>query len=515
VRPSARRLAPAIGGTVAFLALGVGPTATAAEAPLPLPPAPVRLVVPDVPAFDAALTGSFRRALTGAPAEGDPLTAAWRRTPVGTKLEAQWALLAQDLPWTWTEILRTKPRSLGLALLSAGELEAVLVLDTALAALPLDPPGGTTKSHAGTPYTVVARGARDGRLDDRRLGLAWARRGTHLVLATSERALLLVLDEAAASRGVAAFLPGLASLALDTDALSRDPYFRREFLFEEGERGRVLAALRAEGGSFVEVREGAGAPGGPAFLFEAPNAAAAGWETDGARLFTALRTGLLEAIPEPAARPVPPLLALPEPRAAALDRYLVDLRKPARGPEAKWEEGELAALRSLVAKQSGDGWGFAVLAGGERALALPWPAAEQAELERSLRKTLERRAGPTSVTTAGDVREIRVGPGLVALALRRAGDFVWIGSSSRALSGLGTPRPAAPTVRWARVDLGAARAESDRWARAEGPAAPERVRPFSDRVLGLLGWIPGTRSIAVERLRTETGWSERVVFGTQ
>jgi hypothetical protein len=34
-------------------------------------------------------------------------------------------------------------------------------------------------------------------------------------------------------------------------------------------------------------------------------------------------------------------------------------------------------------------------------------------------------------------------------------------------------------------------------------------------VLGLLGWIPGTRSVAVERRRTETGWSERVVFGTQ
>jgi hypothetical protein len=514
VRASARRLARAL--PVALLASGVGPAVTAAEAPLPLPPAPVRLVIPDVPAFDAALEGSFRRALTGAPAEGDPLAAAWRRTPVGTKLEAQWSLLARDLPWTWSEILKTRPRSLGLALLSVGELEAVLVLDTAVAALPFDPRGGTTKSHAGSPYTVVARGAGDGRLDDRRLGLAWARRGTHLVLATSERALLLALDEAGASRGVVAFLPGLASLELDTDALARDLYFRREFLFDAGGRGRVLAALRNEGGSLVEVREGTGAPGGPAFLFEAPHAAAAGWETEGAGLFPALRSGLLETIPEPAERPVPPLVALPAARAAVEDRYLVDLRKPARGPETAWEEGELAQLRSLVAKRSSEGWGFALLTGGERALALPWADAEQADLERSLRRTLERRAGPTSVTTtAGDVREIRVGPGLVALALRRAGDFVWIGSSARALSGLGAPRPAAPTVRWARVDLGAARAEADRWERAEGPAAPERVRPFSDRVLGLLGWIPGTRSIAVERRRTETGWSERVVFSTQ
>jgi hypothetical protein len=228
-----------------------------------------------------------------------------------------------------------------------------------------------------------------------------------------------------------------------------------------------------------------------------------------------LRTGLLETIPEPKERPMPPLLALPAARAVLEDRYLVDFRKPARGPETAWEEGELAPLRSLVAKRSGEGWGFALFAGGERALALPWAAAEQADLERSLRKTLERRAGPTSVTSAGDVREIRVGPGLVALALRRAGDFVWIGSSAGALSGLGAPRPAAPTVRWARVDLAAARAEADRWGRAEGPAAPERVRPFSDRVLGLLGWIPGKHSIAVERRRTGTGWSERVVFGTQ
>jgi hypothetical protein len=434
---------------------------------------------------------------------------------VGTKLEAQWDLLAHDLSWTWTEIVKAKPRSLGLALLSAGDLEAVLVLDTALAALPLDPPGGTTKSHAGAPYTVAARGAGDGRADDRRLGLAWARRGTHLVLATSERALLLALDEAAAGRGVAAFLPGLASLELDTDALSRDLYFKREFLFDGGARGRVLAALRDEGGTLVEVREGAGADGGPAFLFDAPRAMAAGWETDGMRLFPALRAGLLETIPEPADRPVPALQALPPSRSVAEDRYLVDLREPARGPGATWEEGELAALRSLVAKRSGDGWGFAVLPGGERALALRCPAAEQGGLESVLRKTLERRAGPTTVTTAGDVREIRVGPGLVALALRGAGDFVWIGSSASALSGLGAPHAGAPIVRWARADLEAARGEGARWGRVEGPAAPERVRPFSDRILGLLGWIPETRSLALERRLTASGWSERVVFGAR
>jgi hypothetical protein len=488
-------------------------TAPAQEAPLPLPPAPVRLVVPDVAAFDAALQGSFRRALTGAPAEGDAVVGAWRQTPVGTKLEAQWVALAHDLSWTWTDIQKLKPRALGLALLSAGELEAVLVLDTPLATVPL-PPAGTSKTHAGASYNLVERGAGDGRLDDRRLGLAWARRSGHLLLATSERALLLALDEAAAGRGVTAPLPGLASLELDTDALARDRYFRREFLFDASGQGRVTAALRQENGALVEVREGGSAPGSPAFLFEPGRSVAAGWETDGALLFSALRTGLLERVPDPAERPVPPVAALPAARAAVEDRYLVDFRKPARGPESRWEEGELAVLRSLVAKRASGGWGFTIRPDGERALVVSCPAAEQRELEAALRKTIERRAGPATVTT-GDVREVRVGPGLVALAVRKTGDFLWIGSSAAALADAAAPRPAEPVLRWARVDLAAARAESDRWARAEGPAAPERVRPFSDRVLGLLGWIPRTRSIAVERRRAAGGWSERVVFAPE
>ena len=70
-------------------------------------------------------------------------------------------------------------------------------------------------------------------------------------------------------------------------------------------------------------------------------------------------------------------------------------------------------------------------------------------------------------------------------------------------------------MRWARVDLGAARAEAERWGRVEGPAAPERVRAFSDRVLGLLGWMPSVRAISVERRQGEAGWTERVTFETQ
>jgi hypothetical protein len=197
------------------------------------------------------------------------------------------------------------------------------------------------------------------------------------------------------------------------------------------------------------------------------------------------------------------------------DRYLVDLEKPARGPAPRWEEGDLAAWRSLLAKRAEGGWGFSLLPGGERAVVFAWPAPRQAELESVCRKTLERHGGPTSVSTVDEVREIRFGPGLAALALRRRGDFVWVGSSARALSAAGAPRPAAPAVRWARIDLRAVRAERDRWARAEGPAAPERIRPFSDRVLGLLGWMPRTSSLAVERRRTETGWSERIVFGSE
>jgi hypothetical protein len=57
------------------------------------------------------------------------------------------------------------------------------------------------------------------------------------------------------------------------------------------------------------------------------------------------------------------------------------------------------------------------------------------------------------------------------------------------------------------------RAEGGRWQKAEGPASPERIRPFSDRVLGLLGWMPKTRSFSVERRKTAQGWTERVVFG--
>jgi hypothetical protein len=499
------------------LCLGFPYVAASAEPGLPLPPAPVRMVIPDVAAFDAALTGAYRRALLGQPEDGDPVVAAWRRSPVGSKLEAQWALFSGDLPWTWEQVLATKPRGLGLALLAPGSLEAVLILETSLATLPVPLPRGAAKTHAGVAYALVSRGAGDGASGDRRPGFAWARHGGRLFLATSERALHLALDEALAGRGAASPLPGLVALDLDLPALRADRYFRREFPWAPGpEDGHVRAALRLESGQLVEVREGTGESRPPGFSFDSPDAVAAAWDWDGDALWPALRSGLLEPIPSPLSRPVLPLGPLPSTkRGAAEDRYLVRLDKPPAGPGAPWDEGDLATWRTLLAARPAAGWGYRIAKDGERAVVFAWPASAMADLEKACRATLERRSGPIEVATVGDVRELRAGPGLPVLALRRAGIFVWIGSSARALAAVSAPRRSGEIVRWARLDLRAVRAEGDRWARAEGPAAPERVRPFSDRILGLLGWLPSTKTLALERRQTATGWSERLVFGAE
>jgi hypothetical protein len=498
---------------VLLLALAAG----AAHAQLPLPEAPVRVVIPDVTAFDAALTGAWRRALTGRPEEGDPLVAAWRQSPVGSKLEAQWSLLAGDLPWTWEEILGLQPRAIGIALLDVGHLEAVFVFDTPLAALPVGLPDGEAKTHGGVTYRLVARGAADGRADtDRRAGLAWARTGAHLLVATSERGLLRALDEARAGRGFPPPLPGLASVELDLEALRRDRYYRREFPFGDGpETGRVRAALRLEGRELVEVREGAGESPAAAVTFDVAGAAASGWEPDGSGLAAALRPAILEPLPHLEDRPVRPVAPLPAAGAADADRYLVNLERPLAAAGASREEGELAGWRALWTKQPVAGWGWALGADGARLLVFPWPAARDEELVELARATAERRSGRAAVVPVGDTREVRVGPDLAALAVRRRGDFLWIGPSARALADVPAPVPAPDVIRWARVDLAAARREGSRWEKVEGPQAPEQVRPLSDRILGLLGWMPSTTSITVERRRTSSGWSERIVFGTR
>lgn len=504
--------------TAVVLLLALAPAAAGAAGP-PLPPAPVRVVIEDPAAFDAALTGAFRRTLTGEVQEGDPVVAAWRRTRVGSKLEEQWARLSDDLPWTWDSIRRLKPRSVGIALLEVGHLEAVLAVDTPLARLPVAPRAGRPATHAGVGYQLVAKGAADGSEDsDRRMGLAWARMGSLLLVATSERGLRLAIDEAQAGRGFAAPLPGLVSLELDLDALRKDRYFRREFLFGAGpEEGKVKAALRLEGGRLVEVREGTGQPRGPGMAFDAPGAAASGWESEGPTLWPALRAAVLEPIPVPAERPVPPLSALPAAAAqAAQDRYLVNLERPlARGESAAWEEGELAEWRALWTSAPVPGWGWVVEGDGSRRIVFPWPSERDQELVRLCRSTVERRAGRATVGVVGEAWQISVGPDLPAVALRRTGGYVWMAASARHLEAATAPHPSADVVRWARADLRALRGEAPRWEKAEGPAAPEQTRPLSDRILGLLGWIPETTSLAVERRRDGDGWSETLVFGTR
>jgi hypothetical protein len=483
---------------------------------LPLPDAPVRLMIPDAPAFDAALGGGFRSAAVGALEPSDPLLSAWRQSPVGAKLEGEWSQLSAELPWTWTEIRRLQPRALGAAVLSVASLELVLIVDTPLATLPLPLPAGRSGVHAGIAYSLVASGSADpGGSDERRAGLAWARHQGLLIVATSERALVAALDEALSGRSVGAFLPGLASMELDLDRLRQDRYFSREFVFGTGaDEGRVHAALRLEGGRIVEVREGKGAKAPPAFTFDTP-AAAAGWEGDAEGFPRALRAGLLEPLPVLLEQPVPPLVPLPATAGETDDRYLVRLDRPAVVKGAPWEEGDLAAWRAIAAERPAPGWGWRADARGERALVFAWPRSRQAALEQACRDTLVRRAGRVEEAQVGDVLELRVGPGLPALALRRTGEFVWIGSSAQTLAASAAPRPAEPVVRWARVDLGAVRGEAERWERAEGPAAPERVRPFSDRVLGLLGWMPDVRAIRVERRQQDTGWTESVTFETR
>jgi hypothetical protein len=486
----------------------------ASAAGLPLPPAPVRVLIPDVGAFDVALTGAYRQAFLGEPAESDPVATAWLKTPVGTKLQAQWGKLAGDLPWSWADILKLKPRSLGLSLLSPGSLELVLVIDTPMAVAAPLPAGKSQTTSAGAAYTLVARGAGDDVQGERRMGLAWAKDGSRLILATSERAMAMALDEAAAGRRFEPRLAGVVSMELDLDALRKDRYFKREFLFDAAGSGRVAAALRLDGGRLVEVREGVGETKGSALMFDTPGALAAAWESDGERLWPALRSGLLEPWPNLLAEPVPPRRPLPTARATeAEDRYLVNMGTPPAGPKAPWQEGDLELWRQLAARQPVAGWGYRVGADGSRLLVFEWPERAMPDLERACRATLERRGGVLDLQSVGDTREFRMGAGLPALALKRVGDRVWIGPSAAALTDVPAVHPEPDLVRWARLDLERVRSEGTRWSRAEGPENPETVRPFSDRILGLLGWMPATVSLSVERRQSPGGWTERIEFG--
>lgn len=526
---NARNRRPMIAAALAALACltGLAAPARAAES-WPLPDAPLELVIPDVSAFDAALGGAFRAVLTGTVPESDPAAAAWRQTQVGAKLVAQWEKLEGELPWTWNQIVALEARSLGLAVLDVGHLETVVAIATPLAALPTPLAKGEAKNHGGVAYQVVAAGAGDAGAagagegateedGERRMGLAWARVGEWLLIATSERALVAALDTHASGHGVALPMAGLVSMELDLDRLRKDRYFKREFPFDPGpESGRTRAALRRDGERFVEVREGVHETRKPGYDFDAGgNAALAGWEADGERLFVALRSGILEPVPDPSATPRASLGMLP---AATLDknddRYLVSFVKPLAKPGAPTTDaGELADWAAWLDKNPASGWAFVVDRDGTRRIGVPWPAARDEELLALCRATAVRRAGRVEVASLGDAREVRAGADLPMVAIRRVGELVWIGPSAKALAAAPAAVRSPDRVRWARLDLREVRAQCPRWEKAEGPAAPEQVRALSDRIAGMLRWIPRVGSAAVERRLAANGaWTETVTL---
>ena len=104
-------------------ALSLSIAALAGDAVLPLPDAPVRVVIPDVKAFDAALTGAYRRFAIGKPRTGDPLVSSWRKTQVGSKLEDQWARFAKLDPRAYESLGQQRPRRVGGGLFKGVDFE--------------------------------------------------------------------------------------------------------------------------------------------------------------------------------------------------------------------------------------------------------------------------------------------------------------------------------------------------------------------------------------------------------
>lgn len=503
--------------TLALLLAAAAALPLAAVEPLlPLPEAPVVLVSSDPAALDRALSGGVRRAVTGTLDAQDPVARGLRQTRVGGKLDEQWALFATDLPLTWTEIAATKPTALGLSLLSAGDLELVLAVRTPLAQLPFTLPEGEARSWKGLAYAFVSRGAGDERTLARRIGLAWARVDGTLLLATSERGIRLALERAAATQGFSPFLPGFLSARLDLAALRADRYFRREFLFPDGvdgtERGVVLCALREENGRLVEVREGEAppSPSAPRWGTEGRRVAAAGWESSAKRFPSALRRGLLEQVPSPPERPGLARKPLPDPNAAQGESYLVDITKPVP-PEGQGDAAELPRWAALLETLKLDGWGWEIGADGARRLLARVPKEKEGAFLDLAKATLVRRAGAAAPTPT----QIGVGPALPGLAWARRGDWLWLATAESHLVNVPEPTTDGGLVRWSRLDLGAVRAEEPYWRDAEGASFEGNARPFSDRILGLLGWAPKTTSVEVERRQEGARFRERVVFGSR
>ena len=487
----------------ALLVMGAGVGAQTVE--VPLPEAAVRVVVPDAASLDAMLGGGFRRALEGRLAETDGVRRGFLESRVGAKLADQWARFGGDAGLGWADLQRLKPRELGFALLDVGDLEMLLVVKTQ-AEPPL--PRRDPIEHRGIVYHRVRSGAGDGVVDpSRRMGLAWARTGGWLLLATSARAVELGIA-ALEEPPLAASSEDAMTLELDLGALSRDGYFRREFMFPVvSADGRMRASLRETDVGWIEVRQGSGGLADPrAYRFDVPAVMSAGWGPGAPG--PALRRGILEPEPDPAARPVPSIGPLPSPQGVT-DPYLVDFRVHQERGGGR-ELGDLAVWNELWDREAPSGWGWVALPDGRAAVGFAWPEERERELELAILETLERRAGWTSVERRrGGVVVYRTGPSLVQLATRRTGPVLWIGHDDLVVGLVADVRAEAGLTRWGRVDLAEARGLVAEWNRSE-PAGG--VRPFSDSVASLLGWMPRVGAVTVERRAGAEGWEERVTF---
>ena len=496
---------------------------TPATKRLPLPKAMIRLSIPDLRAFDGGLGGGFEKALHGTLPADDGVALGFSQSQVGTKLQDQWSRFQGENVLSLQTLLDLQVSSLALAVLNVGHLEMALVAKTPLSALPDLFEAGTSRIDHGLTYHLVRTGAADeGANPDTRMGLAWSLENGVLVVSTSERAMKLALAAVSSNERFSPKLDGLASLELDMDALRKDLYFKREFLFGslatfDDSRGPIGAALRVEAGRFVEVREGAlSTLGARGATFEAGDALSSGFVPDRSSLLSELRRGILEPIPEPGLLPLLGVAPLPPGRAqSAEDRYATNIEIPLPENGTLAEGGEIEAWKALLSSEPVAGFGYVITRSHSRLLAIPWPEARDREFDALIAATLSRRGARLAPEKpASDGREYVFGPGLKALSWRRAGDFIWLAPSLADLVNPPKITWSSDVLRFAKINLGAVREEGNRWRKIEGPRADDAARPLSDRVLGLLGWMPSVRTLEVERRAAGSNFSERVVFSS-
>ncbi len=98
----------------------------------------IRLSIPDVPAFDAALGGGFKKALYGNLPNDDGVARGFGQSQVGAKLQDQWTRFRGETALSFETILELQASSAALAVLNIGHMEMVLVIETPLAALARD-----------------------------------------------------------------------------------------------------------------------------------------------------------------------------------------------------------------------------------------------------------------------------------------------------------------------------------------------------------------------------------------